>query len=751
MASTGSPRLGPGFEAPILSSSDGAQVDLGALLGALGDGVVAADAGGRIILANQAAGRLLGVAVGDLVGREVVSLVPAELRDAYQSGFERFVSTGRGRLGPGELLRVSTVRPDGTGADLDMALGALGAAGDPGLIVVASLREATDRVTLEDQLELSRYLRATIDVAERLRSADSVEVAYGGVLPTLCSGLDWDVASLWLVDGDGERLSCADVWRVSARPTDAFERDCREASFGPGEGLPGTCWKTEAPVGTTIHGPLALPRLEQLEASGMRSGLAFPLIDRDGVLGVVEMFRAAERPVEPQLLELLNSIGRQLGQFLSRIRVESALRAAERVEVFLLGGPSAMAAAADYADAFRRLAAVAVPEVADLCLIDVRGASGAVERMAAVHADPAKAQMAEELLRRYPPLAGSSHPSGEVMATGRSRWSPTMSDEYLAATTRDARHLQLVKALGFTSFMCVPLSADDEVLGAMTLVSAGSGRRFQAADLAMPRELAARVAGVMSAARRHDREHALAHQLQSILLPSRLPDPPGLEIAVRYMTGLTLAEVGGDFYDAVTLPSGRIGLMIGDVEGHDATAAALMGQLRSAARVLAGQVREPLELVEALRLSWDLLGFERTATGVFARVDPTTGEMVIASAGHLQPVHVDRAGHAAFVPVVPVPPLGAPPAAGEDHHLVLGAGETIFFYTDGLVERRGSSLVDELPVLLSVLEDSARAAPADLCDKVLVALDAAESRQDDVAIMAVRRDAAAGQGGPAPA
>ncbi|MGH9059682.1 MAG: PP2C family protein-serine/threonine phosphatase, partial [Acidimicrobiales bacterium] len=458
---------------------------------------------------------------------------------------------------------------------------------------------------------------------------------------------------------------------MSSRATAPFEAASRAARFARGEGLAGRCWATARPLATGVPGASAEPpepgeprerrdpRRQALGDSGLHAGLAFPLVGQSGVVGVVEMFAGGDDPGDGQLLEVLASIGRQLGQFLDRMHAEDRVRSAERAQAFLLSAYTALAGATDYPDTLRRLAAVAVPALADLCLIDVK-VPGGVARMVALHADPARDSLVRELGERYPPAAGSSHPGNQVMADGRPRWSDTISDDFLAATTRDSRHLELVKALTLTSYMSIPLLADGDVLGAITLVSSGSGRRFSAGDLVLPQEVAARVSTVVAAARRRDRQHQLAHQLQSLLLPDRLPQPPEMDIAVRYLTGTPGAEAGGDFYDLVQLPSARLGLMIGDVEGHDSIAAATMGQLRSASRALAGQVREPCRLVDALRWSWDLLGFERTATAAFCRINPSTGDVVMSTAGHPPPVLLDAAGHARFLDLDPSPILGAP-------------------------------------------------------------------------------------------
>ncbi len=206
--------------------------------------------------------------------------------------------------------------------------------------------------------------------------------------------------------------------------------------------------------------------------------------------------------------------------------------------------------------------------------------NGRFRRLACQHYDPAKAALVRELQHDFPPDPPGVHPSIDVVRQGRSRWSPVMSDEFLRETTRGQRHFDVVKALGFTSYIVVPLIGDNAPIGAVTFVSAGSGRRFNERDVASAEQLAVQVGSVVERARRHEHEHLIAHTLQQSLLPDRLPVVAGLELAARYQPGSDFTEVGGDWYDVVKLGE-RIALVVGDVEGHDMEAASVMGKLRN--------------------------------------------------------------------------------------------------------------------------------------------------------------------------
>jgi serine/threonine-protein kinase RsbW len=328
----------------------------------------------------------------------------------------------------------------------------------------------------------------------------------------------------------------------------------------------------------------------------------------------------------------------------------------------------------------------------------------------------------------------------EVFTSGRSSWAPDMDDEFLRHTTQDLIHYQLVKALGFRSYLSVPLRNGDEVQGTLTLVS--SQRPFGAADVSFAERLALQVAGVVNNARRFDASQETSQILQHALLPRGLPEVEGLEIETRYLPATRGLEVGGDFYDVVVLPSHRLGFMIGDVAGHDRDAAATMGQLRSAARALAGQVREPAALIEALQWSWDLLGFDRIATALVGRLDQTTGDLVLASAGHHPPLvltpegSAGSGGSARFLPVAPSTPLGAPAAPATEWVGTLAPGQVLLLYTDGVLDSRSADPDTSGMERLAGVAGGGEISPVDVCDRVIGALP--QHRIDDVALLAFR-------------
>jgi serine phosphatase RsbU (regulator of sigma subunit) len=426
-----------------------------------------------------------------------------------------------------------------------------------------------------------------------------------------------------------------------------------------------------------------------------------------------------------------------------RASLVAELAAAQRAQRFLLDASEVLARATGFTETLELLAQVAVPTLGDLCLIDVVDERGQVSRAAAEHADPAQDELVAQL-RAWPPDPADEHPGIQAMRHGVSRWAADMPDGFLQATVRGPQHLDVIRRMQFTSYMAVPLMAEGRVLGAVTLVSAGSGRRFGPDDLALAEELARRVALVVDKERRYDRERRASHALQASLLPHHVPSIPGVEVAVRYLPTTRDAEVGGDFWDLGVLADDKAVFLVGDVAGHDMTAAATMAQLRSACRALRAQAAGPGELITLLQGTWEALGLERIATAVFACLDLRTGHLEVASAGHPPPLLVQ--GSSAWFPgLLPAPPLGAPPSDPVTWRGTLPVGAAMVFFTDGLVEDRhreievGMGRLADAAVSVADAEGAAGCAEV-LADHILAAM-SGEERSDDVAVMVVRRTA----------
>jgi serine phosphatase RsbU (regulator of sigma subunit)/anti-sigma regulatory factor (Ser/Thr protein kinase) len=233
------------------------------------------------------------------------------------------------------------------------------------------------------------------------------------------------------------------------------------------------------------------------------------------------------------------------------------------------------------------------------------------------------------------------------------------------------------------------------------------------------------------------REHDAVEVLQRSLLPNVPRELAGTAIAARYLPAGPEVQVGGDWYDVIPLSGGRLGLAVGDVAGHGVSAAAFMGQLRMALRVYARENLSPARALERLsRVPLDRQP-PTIATLWYGQLDPETGRLTFATAGHPPPLVIGANGRAHFVDELRAPPLGVRIGATyPEASCTLDSGTGLLLYTDGLVEQRGVPI----DIRLRYLRTTVEAGPTELeelCDHVIRTLVGGEPR-DDIALLAVR-------------
>jgi PAS domain S-box-containing protein len=289
-----------------------------------------------------------------------------------------------------------------------------------------------------------------------------------------------------------------------------------------------------------------------------------------------------------------------------------------------------------------------------------------------------------------------------------------------------------------TSLLAVPLADGDQVIGSIH-VGTLTRRDFDEETVALLRLAADRAGLAIARTRLYERERAIASELQRSLLPKRLPQVPGVALDARYLPGVNGTTVGGDWYDAVALPSGRVAVAIGDVVGRGIAAAATMGQMRSALRALLMQADHTGAMADRLNRFARALGPEAVMTTVvLAILEPATGTLRYTNAGHPPPLVVGPGGAARLLADLPSPPMGvlASPRYPE-HTTALEPGSTIVLYTDGLVEEPSEVLDVGLERLLQA-GSGIGADVAATCDRLLELGLRGASRSDDVTLLAVR-------------
>jgi sigma-B regulation protein RsbU (phosphoserine phosphatase) len=286
---------------------------------------------------------------------------------------------------------------------------------------------------------------------------------------------------------------------------------------------------------------------------------------------------------------------------------------------------------------------------------------------------------------------------------------------------------------GIRVMLGVPLWGDDDVIGVLHV-----GRLQEnvfSTDEAQLLEVAAeRVAGAIQA-RRLAIETAAAGMLERGLLPNRLPRLPGVEFAARYVAAES-RTIGGDWYDAFTLPSGDLWLVIGDVAGHGLNAAVVMGRVKSALRAYALVADGPAHVLELTDRKLQHFEIGTMVTVVGATSSPPYDRFTICSAGHLPPVLAVPGKQSELLDLPVGPPLGvAAPMKRASTSVTLPAGAVLLLYTDGLVERRGEAIEQGLGRLCAAVRP---AHPETVCRTVMRSL-INDAVADDIALLAIGR------------
>jgi serine phosphatase RsbU (regulator of sigma subunit) len=243
---------------------------------------------------------------------------------------------------------------------------------------------------------------------------------------------------------------------------------------------------------------------------------------------------------------------------------------------------------------------------------------------------------------------------------------------------------------------------------------------------------------LFSALRREAEQRTVADELRRSLLPERLPEIPGVRLAARSRPRNSAMRIGGDWYDVISLPSGDIGLVVGDVVGHGIHAATAMAQLRAALRAFAVYEASPAAVLTRVNTVAEALEVTELTTCVYAVVDPATRAVRWSSAGHLNPLAINAEGAGRLLAGDPGPPIGVSTSAVYvDRTWHMDRQGSLMLYTDGLVERRSGSISDNLTRLTTIR--GASSDPDDLCDYVLTLLLADVSQaDDDVTVLAVQ-------------
>jgi GAF domain-containing protein len=290
---------------------------------------------------------------------------------------------------------------------------------------------------------------------------------------------------------------------------------------------------------------------------------------------------------------------------------------------------------------------------------------------------------------------------------------------------------------GMAAWAYLPLVASGRPVGTCVLAYA-EPHAFPADERAVLTSLGGLVAQALERALLYDAKHQLAHGLQAALLPHSLPSLPGIEAAARYLPATLGMDIGGDFYDLVPT-GGQAAAVIGDVQGHNVTAAGLMGQIRTAVRAYTTVGQAPGEVMRSTNRLLIDLGAELFASCLYLRLDPARGRAVLARAGHPPPLLRTPDGRVRVLDLPGGPLLGIDASATyPTTELELAPGSVLALCTDGLIEAPGVDIEDSLAELAGRFAELGDQPLDTLADTLVRSTESAQERPDDVALLLLR-------------
>jgi PAS domain-containing protein len=293
---------------------------------------------------------------------------------------------------------------------------------------------------------------------------------------------------------------------------------------------------------------------------------------------------------------------------------------------------------------------------------------------------------------------------------------------------------------GKQAWAFLPLIVSGRPVG-ICVLSYDRPREFPAEERAVLTSLAGLIAHALDRARLYDTKHELAHGLQQALLPRTLPEVAGLRVAARYLPATRGMDIGGDFYDLIRLGDTAAAAVIGDVQGHNVAAAALMGQARTAVHAHAALGASPDQVLAGTNRLLADLGPDLFVSCLYARLDFARGRALLASAGHPPPVLRLPDGDTRPLDVPPGPLLGIDPDAGFPvTEIPLDPGTLLVLCTDGLIERPGEDVDDSLARLAHHVAIGDDRDLELLIDHLLRQVRTTGQRADDIAVLVLRHD-----------
>jgi PAS domain S-box-containing protein len=598
-----------------------------AVLASSMDCIVSMDDRGFVVEFNDAAERTFGYRREDAIGRELGELiVPADLRERHRAGLRRYLQTGEAVL-LGRRVELSAMRSDGSLIPVEVTVTRIAGSGPP--MFTGFLRDISARAEVE---RVRNHLAA---------------VVYGTQDAVLSKDLD-GVITAW--NPAAERLY----------GYTAAEAVGRNVSFL----IPSNHEGEEQRI------------LEQIGRGDEPETYETERVRKDGVR--IDVSLTASPIANP----VLGVVGASVVA-----RDVTAEKRRRRAQEFLAAASRALDLSLDVGQTARTIVRTAVPDLAELCVIDFVRDDGRIGDSVVAATDPDVAERLEAIRRDSPLDPDGDHPVAQVLRSGRPTvWRDLKRPDVVDQVAQTDEHRDFMAEAGYTSAAVVAMVARGRTLGTVSFLHTNADLRYDSGELDLLRDLANRAAMALDNARLYQERDRIARSLQRGLRPPRPAEVPGLEISVVFEAAGEGIEIGGDLYDVLPTDDG-CWILIGDVAGKGSEAASVSVALRHSVRGLTRELREPGELLRRVNhLLLEGTGPHAFATAMLLRMRRSGDgwSVSLAGAGHPPAVHVFEGG---------AKQLGGgsilggwPDSPIERHEVWIGPGETLVLYTDGWLE-----------------------------------------------------------------
>lgn len=570
-------------------------------------------------------------------------------------------------------------------------------------------------------------------VAASLGRASTVDEVADVTLQCAAQYLDAVTSSVWLLSEDGAYLEMR--YETNAHP-DAMARFARvplDAKLpGPHVVASGEPAFLESREDRDLSWPLIAGTPTDSEAM-----VVLPLEVDGRRFGVVSFGFPDARAFDDEDRIALLAVADQCAMGLDRARLrqqEQTRTAAQRLLATISGVDPSM----DWEELAQHSVRACTLGDVDMCALYVR--EGHLVRRVAL-ASQSYPALAEDLVDHFPTPLGSNAANAAAIRTGEETFVPERrSTAGLDVASPAPGYAEAMDGTTTGPGWVFPMKERGVTFGAM-LFLARVGQVLDADAVELMRTAAERTANLLISSAAFAEQRAAIEALHEIVLPGDLSGMNGFEIAARYVPLAATGTIGGDWWDALPLPDGRLALAVGDVAGHGIPAAAVMGQLRNGLRMALVSQREPAEALDALSRFLDWIEPAAHCTAFAATADAASGRVTWSNAGHPPPLVVAPAAAPTFVtsaPAVPLGVMGTAIAEYADHDLVLPRGALLVLYTDGLVEGRTRPIDDGMRDLAALVDGWQADESLDaVADRILAAL--VDRPDDDVCLLVVRR------------